>query len=38
MARCLTKTRKVGGSIVVTLPNELVETQNIREKENIELP
>ncbi len=37
MARCLTKNRKVGGSIVVTLPKELVETQNIREKEYIEV-
>jgi len=37
MAGCLTKTRKVGGSIVVTLPNELVKTQNIRENEYVEI-
>jgi antitoxin component of MazEF toxin-antitoxin module len=37
MARCLTKTRKVGGSIVVTLPKELVETQKIRENEFVEV-
>jgi Antidote-toxin recognition MazE, bacterial antitoxin len=34
---CLTKTRKVGGSIVVTLPKELVETQKIRENEYVEI-
>lgn len=37
MAGCLTKTRKVGGSIVVTLPKELVETQKIRENEVVEI-
>jgi hypothetical protein len=37
MAGCLTKTRKVGGSIVVTLPKELVETQKIRENEYVEI-
>lgn len=37
MARCLTKTRKVGGSLVVTLPKELVETQKIRENEYVEV-
>jgi hypothetical protein len=37
MAGCLTKTRKVGSSIVVTLPKELVETQKIRENEYVEI-
>ena len=37
MAGCLTKTRKVGGSIVVTLPNELVKIQNIKENEYVEI-
>ena len=37
MVSCLTKTRKVGGSIVVTLPKELVETQKIRENEFVEV-
>ncbi len=37
MTGCLTKTRKVGGSIVVTLPKELVETQRIRENEVVEI-
>jgi len=37
LAGCLTKTRKVGGSIVVTLPKELVETQKIRENEYVEI-
>jgi len=37
VAGCLTKTRKVGGSIVVTLPKELVETQKIRENEVVEI-
>jgi hypothetical protein len=37
MPGCLTKTRKVGGSIVVTLPKKLVETQKIRENEYVEI-
>jgi len=37
MAGCLTKTRKVGGSIVVTLPKELVETQKIKENQYVEI-
>lgn len=37
MVRCLTKTRKVGGSIVVTLPKEMVETQKIKENEYVEI-
>jgi antitoxin component of MazEF toxin-antitoxin module len=37
MVGCLTKTRKVGGSIVVTLPKELVETQNIKENQYVEI-
>ncbi|MGA3288686.1 MAG: AbrB/MazE/SpoVT family DNA-binding domain-containing protein [Candidatus Bathyarchaeia archaeon] len=37
MRSCLIKTRKVGGSIVVTLPKELVETQKIRENEYVEI-
>jgi len=34
---CLTKTRKVGGSLVVTLPKELVKTQKIKENEFVEI-
>jgi hypothetical protein len=37
LAGCLTKTRRVGGSIVVTLPKELVQTQKIRENEFVEI-
>ncbi len=37
MTGCLTKTRKVGGSLVVTLPKELVETQRIKENEVVEI-
>ena len=37
MNTCLTKTRKVGDSLVVTLPKELVENQNIKAGEIVEL-
>jgi hypothetical protein len=37
LAGCLTKTRKVGGSIVVTLPKKLVQTQKIKENEFVEI-
>ncbi len=37
MQKCLAKTRKVGGSIVVTLPKELVETQQIKENMCVEI-
>jgi antitoxin component of MazEF toxin-antitoxin module len=37
MNQCLTKTRKVGGSIVVTLPKELVETQQIKPNMYVEI-
>ena len=37
MTECLAKTRKVGGSLVVTLPKELVETKKIKEGEIIEI-
>ncbi|HTY75735.1 MAG TPA: AbrB/MazE/SpoVT family DNA-binding domain-containing protein [Candidatus Nanoarchaeia archaeon] len=33
----MTKTRKVGGSIVVTLPKELVDTQQIKENQYVEI-
>ena len=33
----LVKTRKVGGSLVVTLPKELVEEKKIREGEVLEI-
>ena len=33
----LVKTRRVGGSLVVTLPKELVESLNIREGEIVEV-
>jgi antitoxin component of MazEF toxin-antitoxin module len=34
---CLAKTRKVGGSLVVTLPKELVEAEKIREGEVVKI-
>jgi hypothetical protein len=37
MRQCLTKTRKVGGSIVVTLPKEIVDLQQIKENEYVEI-
>lgn len=37
MTGCLTKTRKVGGSLVVTLPKELVENQKIKADEIVEI-
>ena len=37
MSGSLTKTRKVGGSIVVTLPKAIVESQQIKEGEIIEI-
>jgi hypothetical protein len=33
----LTKTRKVGGSLVVTLPKQLVESKKIKEGEVVEI-
>jgi hypothetical protein len=33
----LAKTRKVGGSLVVTLPKELVESEKIKEGEVVEI-
>jgi hypothetical protein len=37
MHQCLAKTRKVGGSIVVTLPKEVVALQQIKENEYVEI-
>jgi len=37
LTECLAKTRKVGGSLVITLPKELVENEQIREGEIIEI-
>jgi bifunctional DNA-binding transcriptional regulator/antitoxin component of YhaV-PrlF toxin-antitoxin module len=37
LTECLAKTRKVGGSLVVTLPKELVESTKIKEGEIIEI-
>ena len=37
MVKALTKTRKVGGSIIVTLPKELVQTQKIKANEFVEI-
>jgi len=37
LAKCLAKTRKIGSSIVITLPKELVETQKIKENEYVEI-
>jgi len=37
MRQILTKTRKVGGSIVVTLPKEIMEIEQIKENEYVEI-
>jgi len=37
MHQCLAKTRKVGGSIVVTLPKEVVDLQQIKENKYVEI-
>lgn len=37
MTECLAKTRKVGGSLVVTLPKELVENEKIKEGEIVKI-
>ena len=37
MVKCIVKTRKVGGSLVITLPKELVESKKIKEGEIIEI-
>jgi bifunctional DNA-binding transcriptional regulator/antitoxin component of YhaV-PrlF toxin-antitoxin module len=37
LTECLAKTRKVGGSLVVTLPKEIVEANKIKEGEIIEI-
>ena len=37
MTECLAKTRKVGGSLVVTLPKELVENEKIKEGEVVKI-
>lgn len=34
---CLAKTRKVGGSLIVTLPKELVESEKIKEGEIVKI-
>ena len=34
---CLAKTRKVGGSLVVTLPKDLVATEKIKEGEVVKI-
>lgn len=37
MAKTVVKTRKVGGSIMVRIPKELVEEEDLREGELVEL-
>jgi len=37
MARALAKARKVGGSLIVTLPRRVVEQEDIREGELVEV-
>ncbi len=37
MAKALVKTRRIGGSIMVRIPKELVEQEDIREGELLEL-
>jgi antitoxin component of MazEF toxin-antitoxin module len=37
MARTVAKARKIGGSLMVTIPKEVVEQEDIREGELVEL-
>jgi hypothetical protein len=37
LTECLAKTRKVGGSLVVTLPKALVENEQIKEGETVKI-
>ena len=37
MPRAIVKTRKVGGSIIVRIPKDLVDEEDIREGELVEL-
>ncbi|MBI4257837.1 MAG: AbrB/MazE/SpoVT family DNA-binding domain-containing protein [Thaumarchaeota archaeon] len=37
MPKAIVKTRKIGGSIVVRIPKDLVEQEDIREGEIVEL-
>ena len=37
LGKALSKTRKVGGSLVITLPKEFVESQKIKEGEVVEV-
>ena len=37
MARTVAKTRRVGGSLMVTIPKEVIEQEGIREGELVEL-
>ncbi len=37
MGRAVAKARKIGGSLMVTIPKELVEQEDIREGELVEL-
>ncbi len=37
MAKTIVKTRKIGGSLMVTIPKEVVEQEDIREGEFLEL-
>lgn len=37
MARALARARKIGGSLVVTIPREVVEQEDIAEGEFVEL-
>ena len=37
MVKCLTRTRRIGDSLIVTLPKELVKTQKIKENELLEI-
>jgi antitoxin component of MazEF toxin-antitoxin module len=37
VTECLAKTRKVGGSLVITLPKEIVESKKIKEGEIVQI-
>jgi antitoxin component of MazEF toxin-antitoxin module len=37
VAKTVVKTRKIGGSLIVTIPKEVVEQEDIREGELLEL-
>ena len=37
MTKTIAKTRKVGGSLVITIPSEIVKTQSLNEEQWLEI-